>query len=81
MFTFTSKFFFMKTRNILAIVLSVLVLAITLLALLGIWDIIQWEYVQRYFWKSIQSLVVILISSVVVYLIQQMFYKESDAKQ
>ena len=71
----------MKTRNILAIVLSVLVLAITLLALLGIWDIIQWEYVQRYFWKSIQSLVVILISSVVVYLIQQMFYKESDAKQ
>lgn len=71
----------MKTRNILAIVLSVLVLAITLLALLGIWDIIQWEYVQRYFWKSIQSLVVILISSVVVYLIQQMFYKESDTKQ
>jgi hypothetical protein len=71
----------MKTRNILAIVLSVLVLAITLLALLGIWDIIQWEYVQRYFWKSIQSLIVILISSVVVYLIQQMFYKESDSKQ
>jgi hypothetical protein len=71
----------MKTRNILAAVLSVLVLAITILALLGIWDIIQWEYVQRYFWKSIQSLVVILISSVVVYLIQQMFYKESDAKQ
>jgi hypothetical protein len=71
----------MKTRNILAAVLSVLVLAITILALLGIWDIIQWEYVQRYFWKSIQSLVVILISSVVVYLIQQMFYKESDTKQ
>ncbi|MFM1999309.1 MAG: hypothetical protein RL204_1256 [Bacteroidota bacterium] len=71
----------MKTRNILAAVLSILVLAITVLALLGIWDIIQWEYVQRYFWKSIQSLVVILISSVVVYLIQQMFYKESDSKQ
>jgi hypothetical protein len=71
----------MKTRNILAGVLSILVLAITVLALLGIWDIIQWEYVQRYFWKSIQSLIVILISSVVVYLIQQMFYKESDAKQ
>jgi hypothetical protein len=71
----------MKTRNILAGVLSILVLAITVLALLGIWDIIQWEYVQRYFWKSIQSLIVILISSVVVYLIQQMFYKESEAKQ
>jgi hypothetical protein len=71
----------MKTRNIIAGVLSILVLAITVLALLGIWDIIQWEYVQRYFWKSIQSLIVILISSVVVYLIQQMFYKESDAKQ
>jgi hypothetical protein len=71
----------MKTRNILATVLSILVLAITVLALLGIWDVIQWEYVQRYFWKSIQSLIVILISSVVVYLIQQMFYKESEAKQ
>ena len=71
----------MKTRHILVGVLSILVLAITVLALLGIWDIIQWEYVQRYFWKSIQSLIVILISSVVVYLIQQMFYKESDAKQ
>ena len=70
----------MKTRNIIAGVLSILVLAITVLALLGIWDIIQWEYVQRYFWKSIQSLIVILISSVVVYLIQQMFYKESDVK-
>jgi hypothetical protein len=71
----------MKTRNIIAGVLSILVLAITVLALLGIWDIIQWEYVQRYFWKSIQSLIVILISSVVVYLIQQMFHKESDVKQ
>jgi hypothetical protein len=70
----------MKTRNIIAGVLSILVLAITVLALLGIWDIIQWEYVQRYFWKSIQSLIVILISSVVVYLIQQMFHKESDVK-
>ena len=71
----------MKTRNIIAGVLSILVLAITVLALLGIWDIIQWEYVQRYFWKSIQSLIVILISSVVVYLIQQMFHKEYDVKQ
>jgi len=71
----------MKTRNIIAGVLSILVLAITVLALLGIWDIIQWEYVQRYFWKSIQSLIVILISSVVVYLIQQMFHKESDVRQ
>jgi hypothetical protein len=71
----------MKTRNIIAGVLSILVLAITVLALLGIWDIIQWEYVQRYFWKSIQSLIVILISSVVVYLIQQMFHKETDVKQ
>ena len=71
----------MKTRNIIAGVLSILVLAITVLALLGIWDIIQWEYVQRYFWKSIQSLIVILISSVVVYLIQQIFHKETDVKQ
>lgn len=68
----------MSTRNIIAFILIAMVLGITLLALLGIWDLIQWEYVQRYFWKSIQSLIVILVSSVVVYLIQQMFHKEES---
>lgn len=64
------------TRNFFAAILSIMVLAITILALLGIWDLIEWSFVQKYFWKSVQSLVVLLISAVVIYLIQQMFHKD-----
>lgn len=67
----------MSSRNIFALVLSVMVIAVTILALLGIWDLIEWRYVQKYFWKSVQSLVVLMISAVVIYLIQQMFHKDS----
>ncbi len=67
-----------SSRNITLSVLTFLVLAITILALLGIWDIIEWSYVQKYFWKSIQSLVVILISAVAIYLVQQMFQKDPN---
>jgi hypothetical protein len=60
----------MNTRRLFAFVLSALVLGITVLALLGVWNVIDWIYIQKYFWKSIQSLLLILISSVVIYLIQ-----------
>lgn len=66
------------SRNVFAVVLSLLVLAITVLALLGIWDVIDWSYVQKYFWKSVQSLIILLISAVVIYIIQQMFHKETN---
>jgi len=59
----------MNHRNLFAFVLSALVLAITLLALLGIWDIIDWVYVQKYFWKSVQSLVLLLVCAFIIYLI------------
>jgi hypothetical protein len=65
----------MNTRSIFAFVLSALVLGITILALLGIWDIIDWSYVQRYFWKSVQSLIIVLISSLVIYMINGLLVK------
>jgi len=68
------------TRNLFAAVLSIMVLAVTMLALLGIWDLIEWSFVQKYFWKSVQSLVVLLISAVVIYLIQQMFHKDTPVQ-
>jgi uncharacterized membrane protein YqjE len=68
------------TRNLFAAILSIMVIAITVLALLGIWDLIEWAFVQKYFWKSIQSLVILLISAVVIYLIQQMFHKDTPVQ-
>lgn len=67
-----------SSRNITVGVLTILVLGVTILALLGIWDIIAWNYVQKYFWKSVQSLVVILISAVAIYLVQQMFQRDQN---
>jgi hypothetical protein len=69
----------MKLSLILTYILSGLVLAITVLALLGIWEIIEWSYVQRYFWKAIQSLMIISVSSVVIYLIRLIFVRQENA--
>lgn len=66
------------SKNVFAVILSFLVLGVTILALLGIWDIIDWSYVQKYFWKSVQSLIILLISAVAIYLIQQIFRKDSS---
>jgi len=71
----------MSSRNLFAFVLSAIVLGITLLALLGIWNVIDWSYVQKYFWKSIQSLIIILISSVVIYMIQSLLGKEEQQEE
>jgi hypothetical protein len=69
----------MKLSAVLTYILTGLVLGITLLALLGIWEVIDWSYVQRYFWKAIQSLVIISISSVVIYLIRLIFVRQENA--
>lgn len=68
----------MNTRNLFAYVLSALVLIITIMALLGIWDVIDWNYLQRYFGKTIQSLIIIIISAVVIYLIQSLLFKKDS---
>jgi uncharacterized membrane protein len=66
----------MNIRNIFAYFLSIIVVLITVMSLLAIWDVIQWEYVQAYFGKTIRSLIVISISAVVIYLIQQLLFKK-----
>jgi hypothetical protein len=65
----------MNTRNLFAFVLSVIVIGIALLAILGIWNVIEWQYVQKYFWKSVQSLIIVLISSLVIYMIHSLLGK------
>lgn len=70
----------MNARNIFAYTLSGLVLAITVMALLAIWGIIDWEYLSRYFGKAIQSMVIIVISAVVIYLIQSLLFKPEIKK-
>lgn len=69
----------MNTKNLFAYVLSGLVLIITVMALLGIWDIIDWNYLRQYFGKTIQSLIVIVISAVVIYLIQSLLFKKETS--
>jgi len=64
-----------KTRNFYAIVLAGLVLAITIVALLGIWDLIQWEDFKKYFNKSLLSLLVIFISSALILFIFSVLFK------
>ena len=66
----------MNTRNLFAYVLSGLVLVITIMSLLAIWDIIDWQYLQQYFGKTIRSLIVIVISAVVIYLIQSLLSRK-----
>ncbi|MBX7050939.1 MAG: hypothetical protein K1X54_02790 [Flavobacteriales bacterium] len=66
----------MNFRNVFAYLLSAIVILITLMSLLAIWDIVQWEYVQAYFGKTVRSLIVISISAVVIYLIQSLLFKK-----
>ncbi|MEN9348528.1 MAG: hypothetical protein ACOVOO_03910 [Flavobacteriales bacterium] len=70
----------MSTSKIFAYILSAIVLGVTLLALLGIWDVIDWSYVQRYFWKGVQSLIILSISGVIIYLIKIIFVREETSK-
>lgn len=64
-----------KTRNFYAIILAGLVLVITVVALLGIWDLIQWEDFKKYFNKSLLSLLVIFISSALILFIFSVLFK------
>ncbi len=64
-----------KTRNFYAVILSGLVLVVTVVALLGIWEIIAWEEFKKYFNKALLSLLIIFISSAVILFIFSTLYK------
>ncbi|MFN0031804.1 MAG: hypothetical protein ACKVOR_06570 [Flavobacteriales bacterium] len=63
----------MSTKNIFAWTLSGLVVIITIMALLGIWDIIDWSYLKQYFGKAFQSFIIIVVGGVVIYIIHALF--------
>ena len=66
----------MNSKNIFAYTLSALVVIITIMALLAVWDIIEWQYIQQYFGKTLKSLIIIAISAVVIYIIQSLLSKK-----
>ncbi len=66
-------------RNLFAVVLSGVVVLIALLAVLGIWDILPGEVLRNYAWKTVQSLVIVLICSCVVFIIHAICYREEDS--
>lgn len=63
------------TRNIYAYLLAAAVIVVTVLGLLGIWDLLQWEDIKDFFWKGIYSLILILFSGAVVLFIFSTIYK------
>jgi hypothetical protein len=65
----------MNTRNLFAYVLSAVVVAVTIVAIMAIWGLISWEFINHYLWKTIQSLIVVVIGTVVIYIVQAMLGK------
>ncbi len=63
----------MSTRNLFAWILMGLVVVITFMALLGVWNVIDWSFLRQYMGKTIQSLIIIVISGVVIYIISAIF--------
>ncbi len=63
-----------QSRNIFAAILAVLVLLVTVLTLLGIWEIIDIDY-QRLVRKGLWSLFTLFCASAVVMFIYNVIYK------
>lgn len=55
-----------KIRKIVAYILTILVLAFSIVAILAIWDIIEYRYLIK---RMFQSLMVVLAASAVIVLI------------
>jgi predicted membrane channel-forming protein YqfA (hemolysin III family) len=67
-----------RARNWFATALSVVVTVIVVIGVLGIWEIIDWNILKNFFWKSVQSLFVMLIGGVVIYLIYALLYQDES---
>lgn len=63
-----------KTRNIYAVILAALVLAVTILALLGIWGVLEFDY-QLVLRRSLWSIFTLFVSSMIVMFIFNVLYK------
>ncbi len=70
----------MNTRNLFAYALSAVVVGVTVIAVMAIWGLISWDFIHHYLWKTIQSLIVVIISTVVIYIVQAMLVKNDPPK-
>lgn len=66
----------MNIRNIYAYILAGLVIAVAVIALLGIWEIIDWMEFKKILEKSWLSLVVIGVTTALVMLVFNLIYKQ-----
>jgi hypothetical protein len=71
----------LKTRNVFSYILMSLVIVVVIMALLGIWEVIEWSFFKMYFWRCIKSLLVILFGGLVIYIIQSIFFKPESPFQ
>ncbi len=65
----------MSAQKIIGYTLAIIVLIVTVIAILGIWDIIDLQNVTA---KLIKSLVVVFLSSVIVLFIYGVVLKDND---
>ncbi len=63
-----------KLRNTFAFILATLVLLVTILALLGIWEVIDIDY-QRLLKKGFWSILALFVSSAVIMFIFSVIYR------
>jgi len=68
----------MNTKNIFAYILSSIVIIITLISVLAIWEIVPWDFMVQYFGKTVKSLIVIGISAVIIYVINSLLHAPSN---
>jgi fumarate reductase subunit D len=62
-------------RKVSAILLSVMVLLVTVISILAIWDIIE---VERILSKSLGTLVIIFVASTIVLFIYSVVYRDEN---
>ncbi|MBN1132962.1 MAG: hypothetical protein JXR52_06465 [Bacteroidales bacterium] len=68
----------MKLRKIIAYVLAVLVLAFSVIAILAIWDVIDYEHLVK---RMFQSLMVVLAAAAVIVLIFAILDRPDHTKE
>jgi hypothetical protein len=68
----------MNTKNIFSYILSSIVVLITLISVLAIWEIVPWDFMVQYFGKTIKSLIVICISAVIIYVIHSLLHSSNQ---
>jgi hypothetical protein len=67
-----------EIKSVFSWVIYAVIGFVTLIAVLSIWDIVEWTMVRDYFWKSISSLLTLAIGAVAVYVVYSILNKPED---